>query len=140
MKKITSLAKMACFVLVGAALLAEPALSRAEDSTNAPAAQTPPPKKHGSVFHGKVAAVDANAMTFTVGDTTAIVSSTTKIFKDGKPAVFADITVGENVVCNYKKDDAGKYNATAVRIGMKKKAAATTAGAPAAPAAPAPGQ
>jgi hypothetical protein len=140
MKKITLLTKMTCFALVGAALLAAPAISRAEDATNAPAAQAPAPKKHGSVFHGKVAAVDANAMTFTIGDTTAVVSSTTKIFKDGKPAVFADITVGENVICNYKKDDAGKYNASVVRIVPKKKAAAATDAAPAAPATPGPGQ
>ena len=134
MKKITFVTKLTCFALVSAALLATSAISRAEDATNAPAAQTPAPKKHGSVFHGKVASVDATAMTFTVGDTTAIVSSTTKILKAGKPGVFADITVGENVVCNYKKSDDGKYNATVVRIGAPKKAAAaSTSATPAAP-------
>jgi len=122
MNKITSLTKLACFALVGAALLTVPAASRAQNATtttNAPASS----KKHGSVFHGKVAAVDANAMTFTVGETTAVVGSSTKIFKDGQPATFSDITVGENVVCNYKKDEAGKYNATTVRIGAAKKKA-----------------
>ena len=138
MKNITLVTKLACFALVGAALLATPAISRAQDATNAPAAPVAQ-KKHGSVFHGKVASVDATAMTFTVGDTTAIVSSTTKIFKAGKPAMFYDITVGETVVCNYKKSDDGKYNATVVRIVAPKKAAAATTTS-AAPATPAPGQ
>jgi hypothetical protein len=120
----TDLIKTACLALIATALIAVPAMTRAEDSTNAPAAQTPAPKKHSNVIHGKVAAVDATAMTFTVGDSTVAVSSSTKITKNGQPAVFADITVGETVASAYKKDDAGKLNATSVRIGAKK--AATT--------------
>lgn len=114
--------KITCFAFIAAALIAAPAITRAQDSTNAPAATpTPAPKKHSNVFHGVVAAVDATAMTFTVGNSTAVVTSTTKITKDGKPAVFADITVGANVACAYKKDEAGKLNAVSVRIGEKKK-------------------
>ena len=119
--KATNLTKITCLALLGAALFAVPAVTCAQDSTNAPAA--PAPKKHGSVFHGKVAAVDATAMTFTVGESTAVVTSATKITKDGQPAVFADITVGQTVACAYKKDDAGKLNAISVRIGAKKQAA-----------------
>ncbi len=121
----TKMTKITLLAVMAATLIAAPAITRAQESTNAPAAQTPAPKKkHGSVFHGKVAAVDATAMTFTVGETTAVVSSTTKITKDGQPAVFADITVGETVACAYKKDDAGKLNAISVRIGAPKKPAA----------------
>ena len=107
---------------MAAALAAVPSVSRAADSTNAPAAQTPAPKKHaGTPFHGKVTAVDATAMTFTVGTTTIGISSATKIMKERKPAVFADITVGENVTGFSKKDDAGTVTAVSVKIGAPKK-------------------
>jgi hypothetical protein len=128
------LAKVTCLAIVAASLVAWPAISRAEDSTNAPAAQTPAPKKHGLPFHGKVASVDPAAMTFTVGSTTVAITSTTKITKNGEPAVFADITAGEVVSGSYKKDADGKLNATTVRIGAKKKnadAPATTNAPPA---------
>jgi hypothetical protein len=123
--------KLTFLACVAAALTAVPAVSRAEDSTNA-AAATPAPKKHSNALHGKVVSVDAAAMTFTVGNSTISVTSTTKIFKDGQPAVFADITAGENVSIAYKKDDAGKMNATSVRIGEKKKPAPASTDAPAA--------
>jgi len=116
-----TIAKIACFALIlTGALIAAPTVSRADDSTNAPAAT---PKKHGLPFHGKVSAVDTAAMTFTVGSNnmTIAVSSTTKIVKDGQPAVFSDITVGQMVSGSYKKDDEGKMNATRVTIGMMKK-------------------
>jgi len=115
------LTKLTGFALVAAALLAAPALTRADISTNSPAAQTPAPKKHGLPFHGKVASVDATAMTFSVGTLTLGITSTTKITKDGKPAVFADITAGETVRGAYKQDEAGRFNATSVKIGAPKK-------------------
>jgi hypothetical protein len=115
------LTKITGLALLAAALLAAPALTRADISTNTPAAQTPAPKKHGLPFHGKVAAADAAAMTFTVGTLTFGVTSSTKLTKDGKPAVFADITVGQNVSGSYKKDDAGKLIAASVKIGVPKK-------------------
>ena len=122
--KLMTISKIACLALVAATLAAAPTLCRAEDSTNAPAATTPAPKKHGQPFHGNVASVDAAAMTFTVGNTTISVSSTTKIVKDGKPAVFSDITAGEAVSGFIKKDDQGKATAASVRIGQPKHAAA----------------
>jgi hypothetical protein len=119
------LTKISCFAFIAAALIAAPAIGHAQEATNAPAT-TPAPKKHSNVFRGTVAAVDATAMTFTVGNSTAVVSSTTKISKDGKPAVFSDITVGATVACSYKKDEAGKLNAVSVKIGEKKKKEAAT--------------
>ncbi len=133
----TKLTSIACCAFIAAALAATPAISRAADSTNAPAAETPVPKKpHGLPYHGKVAAVDANAMTFTVANTTYAITSATKITKEGKPAVFSDITVGAAVHGYCLKDDAGKATATLVRIGGPKKAEAP-APAPAATNAPA---
>jgi hypothetical protein len=125
--------KLTGLALLVAALLAAPAITRADNSTNAPTAQAPAPKKHGLPFHGKVASLDAAAMTFTVGTLTIGITSTTKLTKDGKPAVFADLTVGENVRGAYKKDDSGKLNATSVKIGApKKQSAPAAAPAPAA--------
>jgi len=104
-----------------AAVIAAPAVVRAEAaSTNAPSADAPK-KHHGSVFHGKVSAVDAAAMTVTVGTKTYTVTSDTKIVKDGKPAAFADITVGEVIGGGYKKDASGTLTATKITIGGKKK-------------------
>jgi len=123
--KTTTLTKTTCLALLAAALIATPAATRAQDSTNAPAAQTHPPKPHGMPFHGKVASVDATAMTFTLKTLTISVTSATKITKDGKPAVFADITAGETVSGSYKKDDAGKMTANKVTIGAPKPAAAS---------------
>ena len=123
-----NIAKITLFSLVTAALVAVPAVSRAEDSTNAPAKTQPALKKLTSLpFHGKVASVDATAMTFTVDTNTIAVTSTTKITKNGQPAVFADITTGETVGGSYKKDADGKLNATTVRIGEKKKKSGPTA-------------
>jgi hypothetical protein len=118
-----NIAKLTLFSLVAAALVALPTVSRADNSTNAPAAAAPAPKKNGAPFHGKVASVDATATTFTVGSLTIAVTSETKITKAGQPATFADITVGELVGGAYKKDAAGKLNATTIRIGGKKKTA-----------------
>jgi hypothetical protein len=118
-----NLAKLTLFSLVAAALVAAPSISRAQDATNAAAAAAPAAKKKGAPFHGNVAAVDPAAMTFTVGTLTIAVTSETKITKAGEAATFADITVGETVGGAYKKDAAGKLNATTVKIGKKKKAA-----------------
>jgi hypothetical protein len=137
MKK--NISKITVLSLFAAALVAMPALSRAVvTSTNAPASsdQTPAkPKKHGNLpFHGNLSAVDAKAMTFTVGTLTLQVTSDTLITKDGKSATLADGVVGEQVSGAYKKTDDGKLNATSVHFGAKaekaKKEASGTGGNP----------
>ncbi len=111
--------------LFATAIIAAPMLSRAQDTgTNPPAApgQTEPakPKKHeGNVFRGTVSAVDAKAMTLTVGKRTFEVTSETKITKDGKPAILSDIAVGDKVGGAYKKTDDGKLAATTINDGKK---------------------
>ena len=111
--------------LFATAIIAAPLLSRAQDNgTNPPATpgQTEPtkPKKHESnVFNGKVVAIDAKAMTLTVGKRTFDVTSETKITKDGKPAILSDITVGDKVGGAYKKTDDGKLAATTINDGKK---------------------
>jgi Domain of unknown function (DUF5666) len=115
--------KITMLSLFAAAIVAAPALLRAQDAgTNAPAASTPK-HRHGAPFHGVVSALDANAMTLTVGKLTVQVTSETKITKDGKPATLADGAVGEPVSGYYKKDADGKLNAATIHFGGKKKAA-----------------
>ena len=129
--------KLSVLTLCAAALLAVPALSRAQDTaTNPPAAaptaipvappaapgQTMQPKlkKLGTLpFHGDLASVDTNAMTFVVGKRTFQVTSDTKITKDDKPAVLEDGVVGQPVSGSYKKSDEGKLDAATVHFGGK---------------------
>jgi len=116
--------RITLLALLTAALVALPALTRAQDSKPKPPAssdQTEPgkPKKHGVPFNGKVAAVDAKAMTLTVGTMVIHVTADTKITKDGQPATLADAVVGEKVGGAYQKTDDGKLNATVVHFGAK---------------------
>lgn len=115
-------AKITTLSLLAAAIIAAPALLRAADvSTNAPVTVVPKPGIHSGIpFHGKVTAVDANAMTLTVGNLTLQVTSDTKISKDGKPAKLSDGVVGEQVRGAYRKSDGGKLNsATTIHFGAK---------------------
>ncbi|HWY31692.1 MAG TPA: DUF5666 domain-containing protein [Candidatus Acidoferrum sp.] len=116
------IAKITLFGLVAAALALTPTFSYAQDATNAPAAQTPTPKKHKvTPFHGKVDAVDASAQTLTVGTLTISITSKTKISNtaSGEPAMLSDITVGEFVSGAYKKSKDGTLQATTIHIGKK---------------------
>lgn len=110
--------------VLAAAIVAAPAVTRAQDSTNAPAMsgqETPVKhKKHDTVpFHGKLSAIDTNAMTLTIGERTFEITSETKIIKGGQPAVLADGVVGEMAGGAYKKGADGKLEATIVSFGAK---------------------
>ena len=133
-KNISQITVLSLFV---AALVTTPMLSRAEDpGTNTPASsgQTAPakPKKHeGLVFRGTVSALDTNAMTLTVETRLFVITSETKILKDGQPATLGSGFVGEPVSGAYKKADDGKLVATTVHFNAKaekKKTEASTAG------------
>ena len=114
------------FAIAVAALMAVPAITRAQTATPAAPDASAPAQKHGARIMGKVTAVDATAMTVTVagkaGDNTYTVTSDTKITKDGQPATFADITVGTAIHGAYKKD-GDKMTATMIGIGKGKKKA-----------------
>jgi hypothetical protein len=122
--------KIALFSLVTAALVAVPATSQAQDKPKtaapvpaAPAAPAAPSaKKSRAPFHGKVSAIDSAAMTITIGTQTISITSDTKIIKDEKPATLSDITVGDTANGAYKKDDAGKLNATTIHVIAKNSA------------------
>jgi hypothetical protein len=113
---------IALFSIALAALIAAPSLTSAADAKaekKGPAAEAPAKKKGVLPLHGKVAAVDVNAGTITIGQMAINITSETKIHKDGKPATIADISVGDKVVGAYKKDDSGKMTATMIRVGDK---------------------
>ncbi len=139
--------KLSTLTLCAAAILAVPALSRAQETTNAPVAAippvaapappaaaaetppapavpTPPAKKHSTKpaalpFHGTVTALDTNAMTLTVEKRTFNMTSETTVTKDDKPAVLSDGIVGEPVRGAYKKSADGKLDAVTVHFGGK---------------------
>ena len=105
--------KITALSLFAAAIIAAPTLMQAQDATNVPAASDQPApvkhKKHDiTPFHGKLSAIDTNAMTLTVGERTFEITSETKITKDGQPAVLADGVVGEMAGGAYKKGADGK--------------------------------
>lgn len=118
--------KITTLSLFAATFVAMSTITHAQDATNTPAASDQPApvkhKKHDvTPFHGKLSAVDTNAMTLTVGERTFEVTSDTKITKNGQPAVLADGVVGEMAGGAYKKGADGKLNATTVNFGEKKK-------------------
>jgi Domain of unknown function (DUF5666) len=114
--------QIALFAIVTVALVGAPAVIRAEDAT-APAAgaAAAPAKKHGQAAKGKISAVDATAMTLTVGEQTFTATADTKVSKSGKPATFADLAVGDSVSVSYKKGEADKLTATSITVGGKGK-------------------
>jgi Cu/Ag efflux protein CusF len=118
----TSVLKITALSLFAAALVAAPASVRADETTNAPASgQEAPakPKRATLPFHGKLSALDTNAMTMTVGTRTFEITSETKITKDNLPATLEDGVVGEMVGGAYKKSADGKLSATTVHFGLK---------------------
>ena len=119
MKK--TIAKIAVLSLFTAIMVAVPSFVCAQGATtNAPSSgQSTPPKHNIIPFHGKLDAVNTNAMTLTVGNRTFQVTPDTKIFKNGKPATLAEGVVGEPVRGTYKKTETGKLEALSVHFGAK---------------------
>jgi hypothetical protein len=98
------------------------------DSTLQPATSTPAaakPKKPAApavpTLRGTVTSIDKNAMTITVHskskDETLNITSKTRIFADGKPAILADAKEGENVVAEYHTNKEKSKDALMLRFG-----------------------
>lgn len=118
----TSLVKITAVSLFAIVLVAVPAALRAVETTNVPAQDAASKHKrseHATMpFHGKLSAIDTNAMTLTVGERTFAITSETRITKDNLPATLADGVVGEMVGGAYKKNADGKLSATNLRFGL----------------------
>ena len=76
-------------------------------------------------FRGKIGSVDKAAMTLTLEgkekNRTFRITSETKIAKDGKPAVFGDLAVGETVGGSYR-EASGKMEVLTLNVGANPKA------------------
>jgi hypothetical protein len=98
-----------------------PLLQAGDVGTNAPPTSGPTParpRKHVSLpFHGRLTAVDAKAMAFTVDTLELQITTSTLITRDGRAATLADGTVGESVSGVYKKTSEGKLIATSLHFG-----------------------
>jgi hypothetical protein len=122
--------KLGAACLLGIALCGA-AMQSAAQTTNKPASKKPATDTQESTkaekkpaagpFHGKLAAVDQTAKTISVGKRTFLITSETKIKKEGKPATLQDGMVGEEVSGYVKPNDAGKLVATTVNFGPKPK-------------------
>ena len=113
-----TITRIAVVALLAAAIGTAPTQVFGEDSKKekSAAAET----KQGRLpFHGKIAAVDKKAKTFTVGERTFQITSETRLSKGGKPATLDDVTVGEEVGGSYEKADDGKLIVKMARTGPK---------------------
>jgi uncharacterized lipoprotein NlpE involved in copper resistance len=122
MKAITSI--VALFILTAFAPLS---------GFNAFAADKPGEKKENKAearekfrpFRGTIKAVDNTGKTITLEGEKAqmfAITSDTKINKDGKPAAFADLTVGETVGGRAKETADGKWAAVTINAGKRASA------------------
>lgn len=111
MKKVLSICLIALFTAVSV-----PLVVAADKPVPAEKAEKKGPKT--LPFRGKIAAVDATAKVITVGERKFHVTTTTKFMKAGKPATFADATVGEEVGGAYYEEDS-KLQLASLRIGPK---------------------
>ena len=107
--------KIAVAGLVAAALINTSIPARAADPAE-PAMENPAPKHNVTPFHGKIAAVDAAAMTLTIGKRTFKVTDSTRIEREGSPAKLSDAIVGENIGGAYKKADDGTLVVTSLNF------------------------
>ncbi len=120
----TSVLRITALSLVAIVMLAAPAALRAAESTYAPAGGQEAASKHKRPehttvpFHGKLTAVNTNAMTITVGDRTFEITSETKITKDNVPANLADGVLGEMVGGAFRKGADGKLTATMIHFAV----------------------
>jgi len=112
--------------LITAAILAAP--SAPAQSTNKTTAEKKNEKKESGKdsekkaahpFHGKLAAVDKNAKTITVGKSVYYITSATRIKKNGKDATLEEGVVGEEVSGYARPMDDGKMAASSVTFGAK---------------------
>ena len=73
-------------------------------------------------FRGTIKSIDKVAMTITLEGESArqfAITSDTKINKDGKPAAFAEIVVGDSVGGRAKETAEGKWTAMTINAGKK---------------------
>jgi hypothetical protein len=124
---LKSILKLNSLGLLALAIAAAPFQAQAQ-STNKPSADKKPAvekkdtakaekKQTSGPFKGKLAALDQSAKTITVGKRTFHITSDTKVFKDGKPAMLSEGVVNEEVSGGFKTAEDGRLVATKVTFG-----------------------
>lgn len=88
-----------------------------------PAHKSKPKKQSGTRFSGTLSAVDRSAMTITIesGGKSRVygVTSRTRLFKDGKPAILADGVIGEHVTGLARTTKNGKAELISVTFSAR---------------------
>jgi hypothetical protein len=116
--------QLALSLSMAAGLMFAPVTSHAAEKKAAPAAETPKPRARPVM--GKVEAVDKVMKTITLsGEKQQVlqVTSETKITKAGKPAIFDDVAVGEEIAGSAIEEN-GKLALRSLRVGPKPEAVA----------------
>jgi hypothetical protein len=105
---------------------AKPADAAAPDAKPAPPekpkAEAPKKAVKAQGTTGKVAAVDAEKKTITIGKTAYAVTDETQFVNKEAPAALTDVAVGMNVGLSYTADKAGKRTLVKVNVGVKQDA------------------
>lgn len=107
---------IACAV---AALAASASLSTTAFAAPVPAEQQQENRTRPIPFRGKIAAVDKQAKTITVGERVFQIMADTRINKAGKPATLDDASVGEEIAGAYRQGADKTLQAVSVRIGPR---------------------
>ena len=92
------------------------------ENTPKPADKTEKKERKSVPFHGKIESVDKGAKIIKVGERTFHATSTTRITKAGKAAIFDDVKAGDEIGGAYHEGDGGKLELVSLRIGPKPKA------------------
>jgi hypothetical protein len=124
---IKSVLRLGVVGLLAGAIAVLPAQLLAQSTNKVSAEKKAAPQKKDAVpgkqnylpYKGDLTAIDKTAKTITVGKRVIEISSETKFFKGGKPAVLGDGTVGEYLTLSYWKSEEGKFIAHNVYWGGK---------------------
>ncbi len=113
------------FALLTSVIVLTHSATQAADAAKDKPAQPPKSasKQKQVPFRGKVSTVDKTAKSITLEgkekSRTLQITSSTKISKQGKPAVLDDVTVGETVGGLARETAAGKWEIVTLTIGAK---------------------
>src|SRR5579863_10549127 len=115
-----SLLKFTVLVLLGMAVAGTPVVLHAQNTNSAATTNkvSTNPSMRPLPLRGKVKAIDNGAMTITVATRAFQITSQTILMKDGKPAMFSDVVVGDNVTGSVKREADGKWTALKLNFGV----------------------
>ncbi len=125
---LTLLASFAAFSPIAVAQTQNQGVSKPPVTGEPAAKEKKASKPAGVPFRGKIEALDKTAMTVTLAgkekSRVIHVTSSTRFMKDGKPAIFGDLAIGDAAVGQVRKTEDGKEEAMVMRVGEKPAAEA----------------